>query len=100
MKTNDAVSEIKKKVKNINTDEEVEEICDMLDGLGGRFVHKNPQIDGTAAKIAEEGMMERMEVIQDSSFTPQIGGGTVSHPTAPIRCEITFVADPRDIYDD
>lgn len=93
------VEEIRRILKNVNTDEEIDEIHEILDRMSGLVALQNPRVTGLAEDIIRNGMVKNIDIVNHTDLQYSIGGG--SHPidTGPVEATITFAADPRDIYD-
>lgn len=94
------IEEIRKKIKSINTDEELDEIDEMLDRMDGSFITQNPRVTGLAADAAKHGVVQEVNVTNEYDQQHVLGGSSQFIDVGRVRVDISIVADPRDLYDD
>lgn len=97
--TND-IQKIRELLKNINNDDEIDEIHEILDRLDGSVFAKNPRVNGIAEKAAKNGVVQEINVINEMDHYTQAGGGGGFVDSGPVRVDVSFAVDPREIYDD
>lgn len=95
------VQKIRENLKNINTDDEIDEIHKILDRLDGRLLLEDSMISETAADIVKKGHVEHVEIMNEVDSYQKMGQfGASLQPTGVVRAEISIVASMDDIYDD
>lgn len=96
----DKIDEIRRLLKNINTDEEIDEIHDILDSIDGSIYAKNPYVTGIAEIAAKKGYVQEVNVINEIDSSPMLGGGQTHYDMGPTVVDVSFAVDPRELYDD